>query len=185
MDERDDINKMFADLQGQFDIEQPNTGHRAKFLEKLQANDTQVVDLRPKNRNWRGFLSIAASVLVLIGVGGFYFFNQETTVTQEDLEFAQSEQYFSNVIATQLEELNKEKTPETQKIIEDTFTQLQVLETDYNSLTIQLNEGADAKFIISAMIENFQTRLQLLEDVMEQINDVKAQKKENYEDNII
>ncbi|MCV6630922.1 MAG: hypothetical protein OIF50_13810 [Flavobacteriaceae bacterium] len=186
MEEDKDIKSWFEIEDGSFDYQEPKSGHRTRFLEKLQLEEQGGREkIHPPNKSgWKRW-SVAASVSILLGIGAYFFNNQKASASWEDPQLTQSEQYFSGVIATQLEQLKKERTPQTQKIIEDTFTQLQVLETDYNKLTIQLQEGAEAKLIIAAMIQNFQTRLQLLEDVMKQINDVKAQKQENYEDNII
>jgi len=36
------LEKLFAELEGTFDIEMPETGHAARFLEKLEAPKNQL-----------------------------------------------------------------------------------------------------------------------------------------------
>jgi hypothetical protein len=60
-----------------------------------------------------------------------------------------------------------------------------VLETDYKKLEQDLIQGGDSKLILSAMITNFQTRIDLLREVMERVEEVKQFKNESHENTII
>ncbi len=73
----------------------------------------------------------------------------------------------------QVKQLESESSPETKKIIEDTMSQLTKLEADYKQLENDLMNGGDGKLILSAMIQNFQTRIDLLQDVIDQIETIK------------
>ena len=66
-----------------------------------------------------------------------------------------------------------ESTPETQQLIADTMTQLRTLDSDYNKMVQDLLDGGNSKLILSAMITNFQTRIDLLNEVLEQIEEIK------------
>jgi len=58
--------------------------------------------------------------------------------------------------------------------------QLKKLETNYKQLETDLINGGNDKLILSAMITNFQTRIDLLQDVINQIETIKNLK--NYND---
>jgi hypothetical protein len=59
---------------------------------------------------------------------------------------------------------------------------IKVAEEDYNQLVIGLKENPKDQLIISAMMLNFQDRIDVLQDVMEEIKDketaIKQSKKE-------
>lgn len=73
-----------------------------------------------------------------------------------------------------------ERNKDTQEIIEDAFIQLKALETEQQNLQKQLNIHYD-KRIVKALINNFQYRIQLLENVMKQIELTKEIKNEQHE----
>ena len=73
--------------------------------------------------------------------------------------------------------MQSKSTPETQKLIADTLIQLRTLDTDYKKMEQDLLNGGNSKLILSAMITNFQTRIELLNEVLEQIEEIKNFKK--------
>lgn len=179
--ENENIDKLFNTLQGTFDIEEPNEGHQQRFLEKMQASQG-VVSIQGKKKSWWKPLSIAASVVLLCAIG-IGFFNSAPTheeqVAEISPEVSQTQFYFASLIEEQVKELEEENTPETRKIIEDTMMQLQRLETNYKTLEQDLLNGGNSKLILSAMITNFQTRIDLLKDVQDQISNIKILKNQN------
>ncbi len=171
----DNIDELFNSLQGSFDTAEPSEGHRERFLEKLnQAKG--VATLTPRKRNWWKPLSIAASIALLFSLGIGYF-SDETSIEQRVAEISpeasQTQFYFANLIEEQVREMEEQSSPETRSIIDDAMLQLQKLEEDYKRLENDLLDGGDSKLILSAMITNFQTRIALLEEVMNQINTIK------------
>ncbi len=180
---KDNIEELFESLHGTFDTEEPMKGHEDRFLEKLSAAQG-VVSIKRTKRNWWRPLSIAASVVLLIGLGiGFLTepISVENKVAKISPEASQTHFYFANLIEEQVRELEKQDSPETRKIIEDTMAQLQKLEQDYKRLEEDLLNGGDSKLILSAMITNFQTRIDLLEEVMNQVDIIKNIKSHNDE----
>ena len=128
-------------------------------------------------------MSIAASILLLCAIGIGFYNTQEPTdddVVEVSPEVSNTQFYFANLIEEQVEQLESESSPETKEIIEDTMFQLKKLETDYAKLEGELQNGGNEKMILSAMITNFQTRIDLLQDVLDQIETIKNLK--NYND---
>ncbi|MBM1107869.1 hypothetical protein JQC67_17070 [Aurantibacter crassamenti] len=175
------LENIFKELEGHFDTEEPATGHEFRFLEKLN-KESKVVDLNKTKFNWWKTLSIAASIAVLIAVG-FGIFSNTLTVEEQVAEIspeaANTQFYFANIIEEQVKQLENESTPETQQIISDTMSQLKKLELNYKNLENELLKGGNSKLILSAMITNFQTRIDLLEEVMNQIESIKTLNKFN------
>jgi hypothetical protein len=75
-----------------------------------------------------------------------------------------------------LKKITDESSPETQSLINDALKQMKILENDYESLKKDLTESNDDNRVIYAMISNFQKRIDLLKNTLEQINTVKQLK---------
>jgi hypothetical protein len=183
--EKDNLDNLFDNLQGTFDTEEPQGRHQERFLEKLQASQG-IVSIQKKKNSWWKPLSIAASVAILLGIG-FSVFNNSPSIDQQVAEISpeasQTQFYFANLIQDQVKQLESESTPETKKIIEDTMFQLRKLDANYKTLEQDLLNGGNSKLILSAMITNFQTRIDLLQNVLNQVENIKNLKKytdENY-----
>ena len=176
------IEELFKTLQGSFDTEEPAEGHQQRFLDKL-SNANGVVRLAPKKRNWWRPLSIAASIILLFAVGASLYTNQpsmDEQLAKISPEASQTQFYFANLIEEQIKELENESTPETKILVDDTMAQLTKLEINYKKLEQDLINGGNSKLILSAMITNFQTRIDLLQEVMDKIENIKTFK--NYDE---
>ena len=169
------LEELFRDLKGSFDTEEPTAGHQERFLARLDSAKG-VVRLQQRRSNWWKPLSIAASVVLLIGLG-FTFFTAEPSIEEQVAEISpevsQTQFYFANLIEEQVKELESQSSPETEKMIADTMAQLEKLESNYAKLEQDLINGGDSKLILSAMITNFQTRIDLLQEVMNNIESIK------------
>ncbi len=169
----DIIDNLFKDLEGSLDIESPTEGHEQRFLDKL--NGKKDIKIVPKKNSFT-YLSIAASMLVLFGLA-FLYLNSNLSVDEQVVkispEISKTEFYFANVIQQEINKLQNENAPATKQIVEDTMRQLKKLEQDYGKLEIDLINGGNSKLILSAMITNFQTRIDLLATVLEQIDEIK------------
>ncbi|WP_422350731.1 hypothetical protein [Flagellimonas sp.] len=182
---KDNLEELFGRLQGKLDLEEPQLGHQDRFLEKLNQSKG-VTHLNSKKFNWWKPLSIAASVAFLCLLG-IQVINTKPSIKEQVVEIApevsQTEFYFVNVIEEQIQQLKNEKSPETAKLVDDTLIQLEKLEKDYEALEQELVNGGNSKIILNAMITNFQTRIDLLKEVLSNIENIKNIKS-HYDENI-
>lgn len=181
MKEEDKINILFNRLKDDFDFESPEENHQQRFLEKLNKSKG-LVSIQKKKRNWFKPLSIAASVILLCMLG-LQVYNSQPTIKDQVVEIApevsKTEFYFASLIENQVQELKKEKSPETAKLVDDTLKQLNKLEADYQKLEQDLLNAGNSKIILNAMIINFQTRIDLLKEVLNNIEEIKNLKSYN------
>ncbi len=183
---KDLLDNLFEGLQNQFDTEEPVSGHRERFLNKLQQQKAPASHGSKSLYKWLRPWGIAASIALLFGIGWGLLNHQEVVesgVVSSEVEEAQY--YFASVIEQQMEQIQKEATPETQLLVEDAMIQMKKLEENYNQLEKDLENTGNTELILNAMITNFQTRINLLQDVMENIKQVKELKKENNNENTI
>jgi hypothetical protein len=179
----DTIDELFEKGRPYFDLEEPHAGHKARFIEKLNATAVE-----PKRGvSWWKPLSIAASILLVIGLFlGQSLWNEteKERIAEISPEISNSEFYFANIIEQQVNQLEREKSPETKKIIEDALARLALLESDYKKLEQDLLKGGNNNIILRSMIQNFQTRIDLMQDVLIQIEIIKNLKNQQNENNI-
>ncbi|WP_339713150.1 hypothetical protein [uncultured Kriegella sp.] len=187
MMKKENLENLFAELRESLDHNEPASGHKERFFEKLNSERKSISTMGKGRTPWLKALSIAASLTLIISIGT-YITNAEPTIEEQvariSPEASNSQFYFANLIEEQVKKLKKEGSPETKKIIDDTLLQLKKLEKDYNQLEQNLIQGGNSKLILSAMITNFQTRMDLLNDVLNQIETIKIIKNNNNENTI-
>ncbi|WP_299124770.1 hypothetical protein [uncultured Winogradskyella sp.] len=176
--EKDTIENLFDDLQGEFDINEPKQGHEQRFLDKLKANDVVSHEAKKSSGfNWKPFLAIAASLVICFSV--FITLNNDPEaldLASVSPEMAETQDFFTATIQNELKKLNSERSPLTEQIITDALEQIKILETDYQNLKTDLTENGNDQRIIYAMISNFQSRIDILNAVLEQIETIKELK---------
>lgn len=171
--EKDNIDQLFSNLEGTFDVYFPNDNHEDRFLAKLNAVKAPVKDSKTKTY-WKPLLAIAASLLICFALFNGLNQNSETLdLASVSPELSETQDFFTVTIAEELNKLDAERSPLTENIIYDAMRQLKILETDYNTLKSDLNESGNDKRVIYAMISNFQNRIELLTEVLEKIEDLK------------
>lgn len=151
--------------------------HRANFEEKLQKELHSSKG--NTNFNWR----IAASFLLVIGIGASLFYFSKGTIVEpqkvakiESLgsispELKSIESYYLASIQTEISSL--EETPENKEMLDGYLEKIGELTKDYKQLTVELNEEGLNEKTITALIDNLQLRLKLLYQLKEQLKELK------------
>ncbi|MEO6348452.1 MAG: hypothetical protein ABIO60_11150 [Aquaticitalea sp.] len=172
---KDTLSQLFENLKDGFDVEVPNTGHQNRFLSKLNSSESKVFKTRSKTfKLWKPLMAVAATLILCFSLMTLLNHQPEIKgLASVSPEMSKTQDFFTSTIENELNKLNKERTPETKALIEDAMKQLQLLETNYESLKKDLTESGDDKRVIYAMISNFQNRIDVLQNVMDRIADVK------------
>ncbi|MEZ4802732.1 MAG: hypothetical protein R2797_08150 [Gelidibacter sp.] len=172
---KDNLNELFENLKDEFDVEMPHLGHQERFLSKLNTVDSKAVETKSKSfKLWKPLMAVAATLVLCFSLMTILNQQPETKdLASVSPELSKTQDFFTSTIETELNKLNKERTPETKVLIDDAMKQLKTLENDYESLKKDLTESGDDKRVIYAMISNFQNRIDVLQNVMERIDEVK------------
>ncbi len=170
-----DFRSLLAEQEGSLDTESLPLGHRERFEKRL--NDFSITkDIKAKRKTWSS-LWVAASAAVLIILTSVYFTSEENRTLENESEvstqISNTQYYFAKKIEEEIKELKIKQTPETKKMVDDALIKLQDLNRDYERLEQDLSDGGNQKMILNAMIMNFQTRIALLQSVLDQINEIK------------
>ena len=175
--EKQSIDHLFKRLDGELDTATPSQDHKANFLAKLEAQKAPelVLDKKKKTKSRiRPFL-IAASTLLLAGL---IFSQLQLVPVEKDLadvspEMEETQDFFTKTIERELFEIKENITPENKALVDDAIIQLEMLEKEYQKLKNDLSQSGEDKRVIYAMIDNFQNRINLLQDVVEQMEFIK------------
>lgn len=176
-----DIQDFFKKHRNELDTEKMSSGHEARFLEKMKAPEKKTKKL------WVTYLSVAASVILLIGFYLFNNFNNPEEQLIEDnsypQEIAEAQFYFEGIITRELDRIQTYKNESNAKIIEDTLERIQKLKTEEEALLNQLSTDYN-RGIVKALVDNFQLRINLLNDLVQQIDEINQLKNEYNEINL-
>ncbi len=188
-----DLRKLFEEERKKQQFEM-KSGHEARFLERL----AEELPETPKKRTTYLWLGIAASVVVVLGIGGFFFLNSSTSdtpppnsivdkgdaspqkmnITLGDLspDLKKVENYY---VANINYEISRLQISEDNKgLVDGYLEQLDVLNSEYKRLNEELNTLGPNDETISALIQNLQLRLQLLQKLKEKLNQLKSSENE-------
>lgn len=161
----DKLHNFFSE--NNFDFQEPHSGHLERFERKLN---------QPKKINrtsWK-WLSVAASVVLVLG---FWLGNnhQKQQIQLADIspKMEEVQNYFVSTINQELKNIEGNRSLETETIIEEALDQLEALEEAYNVFLTELNVVGNQSKVISSMIKNYQQRLEILENVLKQIEQIK------------
>lgn len=177
---KEGLDNLFENLRGQFDTELPDEGHFERFAQKLdRQTEGKPGSLHPGSDSpdshrggyrWIRPLLAAAS-LALIFVLSFLTRTPESAdLASVSPEMQNTQVFFTNMIQTELDKLQAENKDEaTKKMVDDALGQLALLEKDYGSLKKDLVKSGYNQQVIYAMISNFQSRIDLLKNVIEKI----------------
>ena len=161
----DKLNTFFSE--NDFDFQEPHSGHLERFERKLNRSKKNT------KTSWK-WLSVAASIILIIG---FWLGNnhQKRMLDLADVspKMEEVQNYFVNTIQKELRTLEKNRNLDTETIIEEALDELEDLEDNYKLFVLELNTNSNKTKIINAMIKNYQQRLQTLERVLQQIEQIK------------
>lgn len=182
----DNLEELFRELD--LDVAEPKPGHQQRFEEKLRNSGkgrTRPSSIIPL---WLPWLAVAACFLVAVILFGNIYnpgLSQRGELASVSPEMANTQDFYASVIKKELYQLEQEKTPETEAIIQDALRHLEVLETDYNRLKLDLVKSGQDHRVIYAMISNFQKRIDLLNQVLEKVNKINTLKHTPNESNLL
>ena len=169
----DKLKQACNNLKNQFDIEEPNIGHFNRFETKLKGKNN--------NNNFNiiyKYIAVAVAFILIFSFGVKTIQNYNKGIALADIspKLEETQYYFTSVIHEELEIIKKETTIENKKIVNDAMSQLNLLEDNYKKLTIELKNSENNKKIIFAMINNYQQRIVVLQNLLDNLENFKQLK---------
>ncbi len=154
----------------EFDLYEPPKNHLKRFEKKLNSD-------AKRSFSWIS-MSIAASILLFIGFGfgTFYKSNNDVGLANVSPKMREAQNFFVSAIKAEIIELEKNRNLDTEAIIESALDQIEELEDKYKIFVEELKNSGEQQKIINAMIENYQKRLEVLKNALQQIEILESNK---------
>ncbi len=159
-----------------FDTDVPRFGHLERFKNRLNPTEKK----RSISYKW---MSVAASIVLMIGFWlGSNQANSTIVLADVSPQMQEAESFFMTTISQEIKEIEKFRNPKTEQIIEDALNQLEKLEDKYKELVKALNDSNKDRRVIYAMINNYQSRIEILQNVLKQVDEINNPKETQNEE---
>ncbi|RAJ98069.1 hypothetical protein LX87_02977 [Larkinella arboricola] len=182
---KDRLERFVRDNREDFDVFEPRAD-LWKDLEKELGHKERPLWMGLNTPSWMGrrmIWQIAASIALVVGLGGFWYFNARYGVTEQPEIVALSPTYARTV--TQYTRLIEDKRTELKTILESDpalyqqfAADLDRLEKTYQKLKQELPKTPNQEIMIQAMVENLRTQIDLLNQQLMIIQRIKQQNHE-------
>lgn len=169
-----DLEKFIIENRAEFDCKSPSNDLWEKIERKLpeprKNTETRI--------GFQSTLRMAASIIFLIGIGyliGQYWqpVTEQSDIAKLSPQYAKEVTQYTSFISAKREEL-KRLTTENPELFNEFKTELDNLETEYKSLKESLPKNPNQEELLSAMIQNLQWQLDILNqqlDIIKKINE--------------
>jgi hypothetical protein len=187
------LEKFVGDNRNEFDDKMPSDKVWENLAAGLASNKQKKFILRPLYK-W----SIAAAILITAGMAIFLVVNTSkknnhnfAATTKVDTvkdtnsiapEYAPEVNEFAKLVVLKQEEL-KALAPEQPELYRRFTTDINQLDSSYKSLKSQISATPNREVLIEAMIQNLQLQLNVLNQQLNIINQIKQSKKLDHEKN--
>lgn len=162
----------------QFDEYGAPNGLWEKIEKELDATEKRGSEKRDRVVKLSFVLKIAASVVVVLSVGLFYWLNQKNganTISNIDPQLAKQEFHYASVIQEKRNELKQIKKTDPD-LYKEFSSELKAIDENYKKLKNDLSTSPNQEKTVKAMIRNLQIQIQVLNQqlqIIEQINEFK------------
>lgn len=148
------------------------TSHEQDFLRKLKRTDP----LQSRKKKIGSFLKVAATIALMISVG--YYINKEhIEKTALEIHLEQIEKECLTSIDREWEAL-KEATND-QRLIRKYEEKLETLAISYQVISKEFSEDPNNISVLESLVENLQSRLQLLKNIKQHVKELHQKNKSN------
>ncbi len=148
----------------------------AAISKELEIEEPKVIPL------WkRPVFRVAASVILLVGLAGVLLFSATEGSTREtqyvSKELMDIDGHYQNLVSYQVE-LVKNNPNLTKDDKAEFLSFMDELDLEYEMLREEMKTNLDNEQVLEAIVANYKKRIELIENLLQQINDSKKVEKE-------
>lgn len=175
------IEKQIKEQRLLLDSDQPREGHEDRFRQKLERLPMQVPVRRIR---FRHAIQVAASVAVILTSAIVLVRTNKSSgeVTKQEIPAAvvEADIYYASQVDARYNEISDfEFTDKEEKDL--LLKELKDLEIYHQLLMKDLKANPDDDRVVSALIRHYQLKLEVMDQIIRQLNQVKSEISENHE----
>ncbi len=174
----DELEKYIKRNKSEFDEHKADTSKIWNAISsELDKPKTRVIPL------WRSkIFKVAASVVILLGIFTIVNLNLGINTNSEDTfvstELQEIDMYYQHMVKAQVK-LVKTNTNLSVRHKEEFLEFINELDEEYKTLKLDLSDNLDNERVLEAIINNYKKRIELIENLLQQINDSKKNTDDN------
>ncbi len=176
----DELKTLIDQNRALFDTEEPSDGHFERFEMLLVSQNKKQLNI-----NFRVILR-AAVVAILVTLSGLYItehfiWRPKTSQTAESNEFREARQYYNQVVNVkigEIKQLDQNMDPKEKEMLLKELTEMDAL---YVDLQKELESRPNDPRLIQAMINHYQMKIDVLNRIINNLNNVKQLNTQNHE----
>jgi hypothetical protein len=161
-----------------FDDQEPKDDHFEKFQSRLKKQSTITIKLSFSN-----FMKAAAVVALIVTGSIWIYISQEKSQVAYNgytQEIKEVEFYYTNLVDDRMTEINEySKDPELKnELLNKEFREIDSL---YTVLQNELKSAPGDERIINAIIQHYQVKVEILNEILNDLQSIKPDKTRNHE----
>ena len=182
-----DLKKIINENRSVFDSSEPHEGHFQRFEQKL----SQLHQSQNKTFTF-GFMLKAAVITLLIVLSGLWIYDNSFTtpsvkkgiaLREISPEYSEVEMYYTNLINQKYNEINDIPFIDN-KQKKMLMYELNEMDSIYENLKKDLTLNPNDDRVINAMIQHYQIKVEVMNQILgqlQQVKNIEQEKQENYE----
>ena len=158
-----------------FDSQEPPSGHMVRFERKIKARTPRSLFSRiPYAVKAAAILLLVALSSILIYEQARMFYQSNRMVSLQDIseEFGEAEAYYTTLINHKYQEINRLNLDDP-KQKEMLITELEEMDKLFHSLQRDFQANPTDMRVINAMISHYQLKLDVMNQILKQLEEVK------------
>jgi hypothetical protein len=172
-----DIEKYIVEQRGQLDLEEPSIGHFNRFKRKIGSE-------RGRRISFRHALQIAASIAVILASGIVIVKSSQgskkVAMSPEKQEFTEASNYYAHQVNNKYDEISSfQFTSQQEK--EMLLKELSEMDELYQELLGDLNANPGDERVMNALVQYYQLKMGVMDQIIEQLIEIKNIKTEENE----
>ena len=175
--EKDKLKSFIQSHKEDFESDVPGNQVWESIAKEFDPNEDKEIKVIPIKR----FYSLVASIVIVFGLGIVYLYtsiNDNTEVVEnekpelkiEELSFASLSNDLAEVENYYITEVNdKLEMLKSYEVDEEILEEVNLLSEEFDRLKVEMGQSVDPQLIVEAMIENYRLRLDILEDLLNEL----------------
>lgn len=175
-----DFEKHIKEQRMQLDSDRPREGHEERFLQKLD----RLPDAPVRRIRFRHALQVAASLAIILtsAVVLLRQLGSEDQMAAKEIAPAvmEADYYYASQVDAKYDQIS-EFSFENEEEKTVLLNELKGLESYHQQLMDDLEANPDDDRVINALIRHYQVKLEVMDQIIIQLNQVKSETSENHE----
>lgn len=167
-----DLEKYILEMRDKIDTDEPDSGHMKRFSKKLNADSRKIRKL-----NFRHGLQIAASIAIIMASGIVIVKSSKgsgkVAATPIVKEFQAANNYYIQQVNDKYEDIQS-TTFDSKEEKELLIKELSEMDTYYQDLLKELNANPGDEQAMNALIQHYQIKLEVMDQILEQLRQLKT-----------